>query len=194
MKYPDARAGDWEAVWNKLGGVDGVVRFLRGETMIVPVSTIPSSESVNQIFRLNAPFDPLTFIGPEWEEVTEERDTRAEVMDHLDLDMVQFVLTLKKGESTVDGEERLRRLKDTKWIRLGGKALKACWKKRHLLPESWKRDDAGKIRYIIFDGVVLIRPNGGRCSPSMHFDGNDWQRGYDSLHNSYGTSGQSAVI
>jgi hypothetical protein len=34
MKYPKVELGTVEAVWNKLGGEEGVARFLRGELMI----------------------------------------------------------------------------------------------------------------------------------------------------------------
>jgi len=34
MKYPNIQFGTVEAVWNKLGGEEGVARFLRGETSV----------------------------------------------------------------------------------------------------------------------------------------------------------------
>jgi hypothetical protein len=34
MKYPEVEPGTVEAVWNKLGGEDGVARFLRGELTV----------------------------------------------------------------------------------------------------------------------------------------------------------------
>ncbi|MEK7086815.1 MAG: hypothetical protein AAB935_00975, partial [Patescibacteria group bacterium] len=34
MKYPNITLGHVEAVWNKLGGEDGVNRLLRGETVV----------------------------------------------------------------------------------------------------------------------------------------------------------------
>lgn len=34
MKYPNIQMGTVEAVWNKLGGEEGVARFLRGETSV----------------------------------------------------------------------------------------------------------------------------------------------------------------
>ena len=37
MKYSDVTLGRIEAVWNKLGGEEGVGRFIRGETKIVEV-------------------------------------------------------------------------------------------------------------------------------------------------------------
>jgi hypothetical protein len=38
-KYSNATRGQWEAVWNKHGGEDGIARFLRGETMVVPTDS-----------------------------------------------------------------------------------------------------------------------------------------------------------
>jgi len=39
-KYPNATRGQWEAVWNKHGGEEGIARFLRDETMVVPTNSI----------------------------------------------------------------------------------------------------------------------------------------------------------
>lgn len=63
MKYPNIRMGTVEAVWNKLGGEDGVAKFLRGElTVSEPVSRWQERDGVIY-FTL-----PLTdgTTGPEW--------------------------------------------------------------------------------------------------------------------------------
>lgn len=36
MKYPNITLGHVEAVWNKLGGEEGVEKFLRDELVIQP--------------------------------------------------------------------------------------------------------------------------------------------------------------
>ncbi|MGI0016021.1 MAG: hypothetical protein ACREBU_21580 [Nitrososphaera sp.] len=39
MKYPNITMGRVKAVWNKLGGEDGVERFLRGEPIVADVQS-----------------------------------------------------------------------------------------------------------------------------------------------------------
>ena len=40
MKYPDIKLGQVEAVWNKLGGEEGVQRFLAGKSRLEPKPTL----------------------------------------------------------------------------------------------------------------------------------------------------------
>jgi hypothetical protein len=164
MKYPKIQFGDVEAVWNKLGGEEGVARFLRGELMLAPVTTIPFSGD----------FDPEAFIGERWKILPKETDSRGESLPGLDLSKVRFETCLKEGETYTTGEERLVRLKAGGHIRLGGKAFKACWESRHLLPESWKKDKSGNTRYIFFDGMVLVSPHGNRYTLYMSWNDGAW--------------------
>lgn len=45
MKYNDVSFGQAEAVFNKLGGMEGVKKFLAGETIVVPAIKIENAES-----------------------------------------------------------------------------------------------------------------------------------------------------
>lgn len=46
MKYGDATLGQVEAVWNKLGGVEGVARFLAARVKIVPMELLKHVSAV----------------------------------------------------------------------------------------------------------------------------------------------------
>src|SRR3989344_4768565 len=62
MKYPNITLGRIEAVWNKLGGEEGVERFLRGElTISVPTRNWREQDG---IIYFSVPSDGTT--GPDW--------------------------------------------------------------------------------------------------------------------------------
>ena len=55
------------------------------------------------------PFDPAKFIGKGW--TIEEQDERSLALSEVDLTKVRFEDMLKSGESSIQGEEKLKRLK-----------------------------------------------------------------------------------
>jgi len=162
--------------------------------LVFKTKSTPASKPVSRILKLGATLIPATFIGQGWKEVTEDTDPRAEALTELDLDKVSFVTTLKNGESSITGEERLKRLKASGQVRLGGKAFMACWNNRHLLPESWKKDESGNIRVITFDGLTLQGSSGGRCVLSLYWHGSEWNWYYNWLDNDFAAHRQSAVL
>ena len=86
MKYGDLNLGQMEAIVNKLGGMDGVRRFLSGETVI---------KAVEPSFRHDKCKDGWT--------LSENVSRR---LTSVKIDGVSF---LKKGESYINGEEMVRR-------------------------------------------------------------------------------------
>lgn len=159
-----------------------VLAYIRGEVKLV-----------TDILGLGEPLNP-TFVGRDWKEIAEETDMGAEALTELDLSKVRFVTTIMEGETTVNGEERLKRLKASGQVRLGGKAFMACWNNRRLLPESWKKDESGNTRYITFDGLTLQNPSGYRYVLCLYWDGSEWHWDYHWLDNDFSTHGRSAVI
>ena len=192
MKYPDIRLGDVEAVWNMLGGEGGVARFLRGE--LVVTSKQPVIPQNFPILALASNLNPETFIGEGWKIFAEDTDQRGEALGELDLSKVVFKTMLEDGESSIKGEEKFKRSKSAGHIRLGGKALKACWDNRHLLPESWKKDEEGNTRYIYFDGIVLLNPYGRRCVLYLYFYDGQWVWSCHWLGSGFDADYPSAVL
>ena len=185
MKYPKIQFGDVEAAWNKLGGEEGAVRFLRGEFVLVPTTVI----------SFTGDFNPETFsgLGEGWKIIPGETDIRGESLPGLDFSKVRFETCLKEGETFTTGEERLIRLKVGGHVRLGGKAFKTCWENRHLLPENWKKDENKNIRYIFFDGLVLQDPLGSRYTLYMYWHGGSWDWNYRWLGRDRNARNPSAV-
>ncbi len=148
---------------------------LEGRAQIVVVKKKKFTPLVpTVIIQLGDPLNPETFIGQGWKIIAGETDERGEALTKIDFSEVKFETTLKKGEISVGGEERLKRLKKSGHIRLGGKAFKACWDNRHLFPESLKKDKNGNVWYIFFDGIVLLSPRGDRYVPCLCFRGGRW--------------------
>ena len=130
-------AGQQFTLFLKNGG-----RVIVGKPRILPIDR-------------SQPFDPVKFLGQGW--TIEEEDERSLVLTQLDLTEVRLEQMLKKGETSIKGEEKLRRLKEVGHIRLDAKIFQALWENQAFIPESWKG------RAVYFDGTILRNPDGNRC-------------------------------
>jgi hypothetical protein len=119
-------------------------------------------------------FNPKKFIGDDWSIQSDETDARSIALTELDLTKVQHVTMLKDGETYVKGEEKLKRLKASDYIRLDADIFLTLWENQHLIPESWKEKVNGNTRYIFFDGTVLRRSDGSRCVLYLFWPGGQW--------------------
>src|ERR1035437_5136533 len=75
-------------------------------------------------------FDPAV-IGNGWKILHDESDARADGVESLDLAKVRLETCLRGGESYLDGETWINRLRRNKYRRLGGKAYLTCWDGRN---------------------------------------------------------------
>ncbi len=82
-----------------------------------------------------------------------EVDERSLRLTEIDLTKVKLLNVLKRGEDTISGEERMRRIKATGHIRLDTWVLQAILKRPKCIPESWNQR-----RYITFDGTTFWFP------------------------------------
>lgn len=134
-------------------------RVIVGEPKVIPVD------------RTSA-FDPVAFIGKGWSIV--EEDERSLALTEVDLSKVSFETMLENGESSVVGEEKLKRLKAQGNIRLDAKVFQTLWENQHLIPASWKELTNGNTTYVFFDGTVLQDSFGGRCVLCLYWDDGEW--------------------
>jgi hypothetical protein len=119
------------------------------------------------------PFDPKTFLGDGWS--IEEQDERAIALTEIDLTEVMFDSTLEKGEKSIKGEDKLKRLKEkTNRIRLDAVIFKTLWENQFRIPLRWKERTNGNVTFILFDGTILKDPNGNRCVLSLYWFGGEW--------------------
>lgn len=158
-----------EAVFNKLGGVEGARRFLRGE-LSVPEPTLRPTE-----------FDPATFIGAGWKLEGKDADTRSLELKEINVSKVLFETCLEEGEERVTGEEKLQRL-----IRKGGIRLDPRFGVTLYQEEGQKTLERlyaeQGITYLDFFGRILVSPVGRRCVLCLCRDGGGgWYWGADWL-------------
>lgn len=140
-------------------------------------------------------FNPIEFIGSGSSIIMKETDWRSVALTELDLNKVKYVTMLKKGETSINGEEKLKRLKKDGHIRLDADILFTLWKNRHLIPESWKeRGVNGNTKFIYFDGTVLRRVSGHRCILYLYWCGVAWRWDVRWLDNDWRSDDLSAVL
>ncbi|MBI3273550.1 MAG: hypothetical protein HYZ69_00225 [Candidatus Colwellbacteria bacterium] len=188
--------------------VRGLLTILRGGAVVKPIAPLEVSVPQSHILPIDhsKPFNPATFIGVGWSiwrgpvdgnglEGEEERDHRAATLTEVDLNKVQLVTCLKRGESVTTGEERIKRLKTDGRVRLDENAFQAFWENRAQLPARFKERVNGNIQFIFFDGVVLRSPDGCRCALCLCFGFvGSWRWNYYWLDNARDACYPSAVL
>lgn len=147
------RPHDWfEAIVNKLGGEEGAEAFLRDELTIKPtehiLATIPG-------------FKPAYFFGKGWKVIKAESDHRAAALTSVNFAEVSCETFLKKGESNITGEEKLKRLKESGKIRLGAETFFALRQEDDYKTLEWLYKEKG-VSCLDFFGTVLRSSNGSR--------------------------------
>jgi hypothetical protein len=138
------------------------------------------------------PFNPTAFLGEDWS--IAEEDERSLNLVELDLTKVQFETTLKKGETSVVGEEKLKRLIASGDIRLDAKVFQTLWENQHLIPESWKQPTNGSATLISFDGMILQNPRGRRCALCLYWSVGEWRWSVNLLGRDWRAYRPSAVL
>lgn len=136
-------------------------------------------------------FDPVTFIGPGWSSVKGEHLL---AFTEVDLNKIIFETTLKEGENSVVGEEKLKRLIAAGCVRLDAKVFQTLWENQHLIPEAWKHPTNGKITYIFFDEITLQDPNGDDYVLCLYWSNGNWGWSYRSLDLKWFADAPSAVL
>ncbi len=167
-------AGSQFTAFLKNGG-----RVIVGEPKVIPID------------RTSA-FDPVAFIGEGWSIV--EEDERSLALGEVDLTKVNFETMLKERESSVVGEEKLKRLKDAGHIRLDAKVFQTLWENQHLIPASWKEPTNGNTTYVFFDGTILRNSRGSRCVLCLYWDDGEWDWRYGWLDDKWDARYPSAVL
>ncbi len=77
---------------------------------------------------------------------------------------------------------------------LNANILDALYENIHLIPEDWKRDENGNIRYIYFWGTRFASRVGSECVRYLYFSGGTCCRFYDWLGNDWDSSNPAAVL
>jgi hypothetical protein len=119
--------------------------------------------------------DPVRFLGAGWSVIEDETDTRSTDLTDVDLSEVLLEGSLKSGETWITGEERLKRLKKAKRIRLDAKTFQVLYlENQNCIPRSWKEKINGKVCFIFFDGTILRGADGNRYALCLFFNKSRW--------------------
>ncbi|MFH1326040.1 MAG: hypothetical protein ABIH48_01060 [Candidatus Falkowbacteria bacterium] len=124
---------------------------------------------------ITTPFNPAEFIGKGWSvwkgpadsdglSGDEAQDERALVLTKIKLSQLIFESCLKKDETLITGDEKLRRLQEKQdFILLGANAFLALWEdyqaEDSFLEQIYKKHN---IQYLDFFGTILRDPRGYR--------------------------------
>jgi hypothetical protein len=134
------------------------------------------------------PFDPAVFMGESWS--AEEEDERAEGLPEIDVSEIALVNCVKKGDELPTGEHCVKLLKETPYVRLGGRAFLALWEDQSAIPEDWK----APLTFVFFDGLILKHRNGNRYSLYLSWHDGTWHWYSAWLGNTRSASSPSAVV
>ena len=198
QEVPEATA-DWVLQHPVEAGVQ-LTLFLknRAQVLIGKVETISIDRTT--------PFNPTEFIGAGWTiwkgpaegnglEGEEEQDARSLVLTTLDVTRLRLETTLKGEETSIVGEEKLKRLKAMTDIRLDAGIFQTFWRNQHLIPERFKAKTNGNTTYVFCDGTVLRSPDGDRYVLCFYWrdDALEWDWFYRRLDNHFCAAHPSAV-
>jgi hypothetical protein len=151
----------------------------------------PVSSSRPAIDR-SKPFDAARFIGRGWSIF--EEDKRALDFTVIDLSKVRFESGLKEGESSIKGEEKLKRLRDLPEIRLDAKIGQALYEEKGQATLRWLYDTRG-ARWFECAGTVLRRSVGDRFFLYLYrIDDGSWGWDYRWLDRDRGREGVSPLL
>jgi hypothetical protein len=182
-KYKDVTLGTVEAVFNKLGGMEGVESFLRGN---VAITVIKHTIDLAKTPRL--PFENAEVVKHEGIGVV-EIGHRSD--DSLYIDGKKVVLHLSErqmGDKRIVGHELRKELENGELVLLNSNVLDYLYDHPELFPEHWKKDEKGETRFIYFWGSIFRDPSFGYlCVRFLFWDvgglnrccswlGDDWIR------------------
>lgn len=164
---------------------------------------------VLESFKLacDKPFSPAKFIGKGWTvwrgsadgtglEGEEDRDTREDALSDIDWEDVLLETHLQEGETSINGEEKLKRAIASGKIQLGGRAFLSLWQDYQAnggnsVLEKLRRKGVTRIYFL---GLRLRHPDGRRFVLCLYFLGSEWRWCYSWLGSQWGVGGPSASL
>lgn len=164
---------------------------------------------VRESFKLacDKAFSPTEFIGQGWTvwkgpadgnglEGDEDRDVREDALTVIDWEQVLLEDHLQEKESSVHGEEKLRRAIASGRIQLGGKAFLSLWEDYKANGENSVLEKLRRkgVTRIYFFGLRLRNPDGDRYVLCLYVDGSEWLWGCNWLRNHWRASSPSASL
>ncbi len=168
MKYASLELGTIEAVFNKLGGMEGAQRFLRGDAeVVIKTHTIDC--------------DANPYVPDDWK--VEEHIKGGEL--RWNPDEVELYLCDKQKDGVIEGN-KLRKLLKGKPV-LNANVLDHLLDNQQLIPEEWK----GKA--VFFWGTIYRNSDGNLCVRYLYWDDDRWRWNDGWLGGSFGGGDPAAL-
>jgi len=155
-----------EAVFDKLGGVEGAKRFLAGNVEVVIKDHIVNGNA--------DPFLP----DQSWkvEEHQKSGDLKlTRVGDDLFLEGNKITFHLspnQMGHKSIKGDKLRKELEGKRVLNAG--VLDYLREHPELIPESWKVDEKDETHLIFFWGTIYSDSGSGLCVRYLRWDGDRW--------------------
>lgn len=173
-KYADVSLGTVEAVFNKLGGVDGIKRFLAGNVDVT-------------IREHVVDFEAAPFVPEGWKvESHQKTHTGTVVLTRVGDDLflpagrkMEFFLSPNQAEGKSIKGDKLRKeiegLKREDRLVLDANVLDYLLAHPEFIPESWKVDEKGRTRCIFFWGTIYRYSDGYLYVRYLCWDVDGWR-------------------
>ena len=187
-KYPNLTAQQNEDTVNKAGGMEGLQRFLSGELVLIERSKLNQDADVRRWIKIDE-----NTIAVDLESSPRLPFAGAEVEQHTGVGGAIFQkradglyrngrkVVLRLSERQMNGKSlkgyELRDELTGKPV-LNANELDALYDNPHLLPEDWKKDEKGNIRFIFFWGTIYRNSDGHLFVRYIFFSDGAWQRYY----------------
>ena len=187
-KYPNLTAQQNEDTVNKAGGMEGLQRFLSGELVLIERSKLNQDADVRRWIKIDE-----NTIAVDLESSPRLPFAGAEVEQHTGVGGAIFQkradglyrngrkVVLRLSERQMNGKSlkgyELRDELTGKPV-LNANELDALYDNPHLLPEDWKKDEKGNIRFIFFWGTIYRNSDGHLFVRYIFFSDGAWPRYY----------------
>ncbi|MDP3935018.1 MAG: hypothetical protein Q8Q46_02290 [Candidatus Giovannonibacteria bacterium] len=150
------------------------------------------------------PFNPAGFRGDGWSiwrgpadgwgwEGKEEQDARSLELKEIDVTKILFETCLQKGEDSIKGEWKLKRLKSANRILLDARFARSFYNEPDQRTLKWLRIDKG-IKWFDLPGTVLRSQFEDRCVFCFCVINGVWRLHCHWLENRYDNETMSAVL
>ncbi len=169
MKYADVNLGFVEGVLNKLGGIEGAERFLRGEFILTQSSVV--------LCIVDGNAEPLLQKGC----IIVEHDKQGNLTlkregDNLLVNgrKIEFYLSEDQQKGHSISGYKLQKELAMKPV-LNSNLLDGLLANPELIPESYKKDADGETRLIYFWGTVYRTSSGFLCVRYLYWGNGEWR-------------------
>lgn len=170
MKYPGMTLGRVEAIINKLGGEEGVKRFLSGQT-----------EVVAKVHIIDCDAEP--FVPQGWSVEEHQKAGQFEWSP----ERVQLYLSANQRDGkSIRGHDLREELRGQ--AVLNTNVLDYLLNHPHLIPEEWKD------KSVFFWGTVYRFPDGALCVRYLGWRGASWRWSFSSLNCVWDSGAPAAVL